>query len=302
MNRLFPHGPARSALFGFCALALVLGLLLIPRHGQAAQPPAAEEQEKVLRLGIPQALEGSGFLDHLAQAFERDTGIRLQGRTDTVWNLYALTQTCTIDAFFSNILEVEYTAMRAGMGKAWAGAFYAQYLLVGPRGNPAGISSVSILEGMASIAAQKTFFAASRDGSAASQAELYTWRMLRAEDVFLESWYLKAEPLPYRLLPLAASRKAYALTDAWSWQVFRQDCSMQPCPLEVIVGASPLMPDQYNLVTLNAEACPGVREEPARIFAEWIVTQRAQEHIAAFRYRGEPLFYPLDPRAQPKKP
>ncbi len=298
MSSRFPHSPARAALFTLCALAFTLGLLLAPCKGQAAQASAAREQEGVLRLGVTPAMESSGFLEYLARAFERDTGIRVQGHTDTVWNLYALAQGCSIDAFFSNIPEVEFSAMQAGPGKGWVGGFYGHYLVVGPRGNPSGVPSSSILAAMGFIAANKIPWTASRDGSAADQAELYTWRMLRMDDISLEKWYLKANPRPYSLLPTAAARRAYALSDAWSWLLFKQSYTLENCPLEVVVPTSPLMPDQYNLVTLSADQCPEIREEPARRFAEWLVLRRTQEYIAAFRCQGEALFHPLDPEAR----
>lgn len=278
------------------ALALVLLCPGAAVAAEAGKNPVAQALPRHLRLGVPGSLEDSGLMAQLAEAFEKETGIRVERTAGTVQDLMDRGADGTLDAFISNNLELEYSFMRSGRGQLWVGVCYGNFLLVGPRGNPAKVPGTSLLEAMRFILDNNVLFVSNPNGSSTRQAELQLWQVLRAADVSLEDWNLKAPAAPYHALPFAAAQKAYALCDRWAWQVFKQSCPPEACPLEEVVTTSRFMPDQYNLITLSAAARPDLDENISLRFAEWISSEATQQRIAAFRYQGGTIFYPLDAR------
>lgn len=280
------------------AFALVFAFVLLCSGATAAaetkKDATAPVARHTLRLGVPENLEDSGLMAQLTEAFEQETGIRVERTAGSVQDLIDRGENGALDAFISNNPELEYSFMRSGRGHLWLGVCYGKFLLVGPRGNPAKVPGTSLLEAMRFILDNKVLFASDSAGSSARQVELYLWQILRAADVSLEEWNIKAPAA--RALPFAAAQKAYALCDRWTWQVFKRSCALDPCPLEKVIAASSFMPDQYNLITLSATARPDLNETASRLFAQWINREETQQRIAAFRYQGKAIFYPMDAR------
>ena len=283
---------------GVLAFALAF-VLLCPGAtiaAEAKKDPLEQTALRPLRLGVPESLENSGLMAQLVEAFEKETGIQIERTAGTVQDLIDRGENGTLDAFIVNNPELEYSFMRSGRGQLWVGVCYGNFLLVGPRGNPAKVPETSLLEAMRFILDNKVLFASDPTGSSTRQAELQFWQILRAADVNLEDWNLKAPATPDSL-PFAAAQKAYTLCDRWAWQVFRQSYSPETCPLEEVIATSRFMPNQYNLITLSSTAQPDLNENISKRFAEWISSKETQQRIAAFRHQGETIFYPLDARA-----
>jgi tungstate transport system substrate-binding protein len=89
-------------------------------------------------------------------------------------------------------------------------------------------------------------------------------------------------------LRMAGEKRAYTLTDRGTY--LNQG---QGLDLAVLCEGDPLLVNPYSVITVNPEKHPGVHEEAARNFADFLVSPEVQETIANFgkdRF-GEPLFF-----------
>ncbi len=276
--------PARASR----AATLLLALL-------ALAFPAAPGAARGLTLGATAAMGESGLIDHLAQTYHRETGTKMHCLVEPARTLMTAGVECTLDAFFSDIPEVEFAFMQKGYGEQWLTALFTHFVLVGPRGNPAKVPRRTLLEAMRYIAATKTPFASSRDGTGNRSAEDYVWNVLKMPEVSLEPWYITGSTEPYTLLPLAAAKNAYALTDAWAWKRYLDSFpDKDRVPLEIVIPRVPMLLKQYNIVIVSRRRCPETNVENARAFADWLISPAGQSAVNAFRYQGTQIFFPLD--------
>jgi tungstate transport system substrate-binding protein len=89
-------------------------------------------------------------------------------------------------------------------------------------------------------------------------------------------------------LNTAAGLSAYALADRATWASFRnrQD-------LELLVEGDPALFNRYASILVNPAKGAHVKAADARIWHEWLTSDKGRAAIASFRIGGERLFFPM---------
>jgi tungstate transport system substrate-binding protein len=88
-------------------------------------------------------------------------------------------------------------------------------------------------------------------------------------------------------LNTASGMNAYLLADRGTWLSFRNRGE-----LRVLVEGDRRLFNQYGVMPVNPARHPHVKAEPARRFADWLVSPDGQKSIADYRIDGERLFFP----------
>jgi len=163
---------------------------------------------------------------------------------------------------------------------------YNDFILVGPKNDPAGAKGKDIVEGLKKLAAGNAAFVSRGDKSGTHAAELRFWEQAGPKD---------AKGTGYRecgcgmgpALNMAASTGAYVLADRGTWLNFKNRAD-----LGVLVEGDKRLFNQYGVMVVNPARHPQVKQAEAQKFVDWITSSAGQGVIAGYKIGGEQLFFP----------
>jgi tungstate transport system substrate-binding protein len=131
---------------------------------------------------------------------------------------------------------------------------YNDFVVVGPRSDPAGIRGLKVArKAFAQIAAKGVLFTSRGDGGGTYRMEVRLWKSAGIEPAG-KDWYRDVEQGIGATLNLAAALNAYALTDRATWANFknRQD-------LEILSEGDPALLNFYGSILVKRVRWPDVK-------------------------------------------
>jgi tungstate transport system substrate-binding protein len=281
--------------------ALVASILLI-----ALQPTVSESGgTDVLRLATTTSTADSGLLDAILSDFET----RFHARVDVIavgtGQALALGRAGDADVLLVHARDREDEFLAAGHATYRSDVMYNDFVLVGPRDDPANTKAANgILDALARIAQSKAIFASRGDDSGTHSKEIKLWAL---GGIGLETgsgWYHALGQGMGATLTYANERSAYTLTDRATFLSQIRQLS----DLEIQVGGQSIRENQdarlrnpYGVLVVS-DAKSGVNSSKAKSFVQWIVSPDVQRKIASFRSLNgtQPLFYPVHNEIEPR--
>ncbi|MEK7245373.1 MAG: substrate-binding domain-containing protein, partial [Pseudomonadota bacterium] len=191
------------------------------------------------------------------------------------------------DVLFVHHQPSEERFVKDGFGVERFAVMYNDYVVVGPKADPAQIVGLKDA-GVAfkKIAEAKAPFASRGDNSGTHIAELALWSSVGI-DVKGAGWYRATGSGMGATLNTAAGMGAYALADRGTWISFKNKQD-----IKIVVEGDPLLFNPYGAIVVNPAKHPHVKAREAEAFVSWLVSQDGQTAIASFKLDGEPLFFP----------
>jgi tungstate transport system substrate-binding protein len=163
---------------------------------------------------------------------------------------------------------------------------YNDFIVVGPKSDPAGIRGSDVLTAFRKIATAGSGFVSRGDDSGTHKMEQSYWKAAGVEPAAM-SGYVSAGLGMGEVLMMAAELRRYALTDRATYAAYRARTG-----LEILVSGDPKLFNPYGVIAVNPARNPGVNHAGAMQFIEWLTSSEGQAAIAAFRVDGEQLFFP----------
>jgi len=162
-------------------------------------------------------------------------------------------------------------------------------VVVGPASDPAGIVGTGdAAAALAGIAAAKAPFVSRGDDSGTHRREQALWAAAGVDPTGASgTWYREAGQGMGATLNTATMMEAYTLADRGTWLAMRGRLD-----LRVVVEGDARLRNQYGVTLVSPERHPHVKAEPARRFAEWLLSPAGQAAIDGFAIDGERLFIP----------
>ena len=265
----------------FLAAALAVGALALVHLPVTAQ-------EKFIVVASTTSTEQSGLFGHLLPAFEKKTGIKV--RVVAVGTGQALDQGRRGDAdvVFVHDKPAEEKFVADGFGGPRLEVMYNDFVLVGPKVDPAKAGGKDILEGLKKIEAAKAAFVSRADKSGTHAAEVRYWRAAGLEiDKVKGSWYRETGSGMGPALNTASSMDAYILADRGTWLSFKNRAN-----LDIVVQGDTRLFNQYGVMLVSPAKHPHVKKDLGQAFIDWLVSAEGQQTIAAYKIGGEQLFFP----------
>jgi len=166
---------------------------------------------------------------------------------------------------------------------------YNDFVIVGPKADPAGIRGQhDPVAAMQKIAAAKAPFASRGDDSGTHKLELELWKAANVDSKAASGqWYRETGSGMGATLNTASGLDAYTLTDRASWISFKNKGG-----LEVLVQDSPRLFNQYGLILVNPAKHPNVKAKDGQAFIDWLLSADGQKAIASFKVDSQQLFFP----------
>ena len=265
-------------LVTFVALLALLGFV-----------SAASAQDKVLMMATTTSTEDTGLLPVLADAFKKKSGIELRWVATGTGKALEIGKNCDADILMVHAPAAEMKFMEEGAGKTRTQIMYNDFVIAGPKADPAAIKGKSAGDALKAVSAKKAPFVSRGDKSGTHMAELALWKGAGIETPDKETWYVSAGQGMLQCLRLGSEKGAYVITDRGTWIKFAATPEAKDMAI-LVEGDKPLL-NQYSVITLNPEKCPKAKHDLAEAFAKWISTE-GQKVIADFKLKDKQLFFP----------
>ena len=276
---MMPHGRARGRvlrLFAAAALALLL----------AAPGVRAGD---FITVASTTSTQNAGLFDHLLPLFEAETGIEVRVVAVGTGQALRLARNGDADLLLVHDKPSEEVFVAKGYGSARFDLMYNDFVVVGPASDPAGIAGTGdAAAALAGIAAAKAPFVSRGDDSGTHRREQSLWAAAGVDPTGASgTWYREAGQGMGATLNTATMMEAYALADRGTWLSMRGRLD-----LRVLVEGDARLRNQYGVTLVSPERHPHVKAEPARRFADWLLSPAGQAAIDGFTIDGERLFIP----------
>ena len=250
----------------------------------AATAPA---QERFIVMASTTSTEQSGLFAHLLPEFKRATGIEVRVVALGTGQALDMGRRGDADIVFVHDQAAEEKVVADGFGLQRRAVMYNDFVLVGPKSDPAGVKGKDITAGLAKLAATRAPFVSRGDKSGTHAAELRYWKAANVDLATRPAGYQECGCGMGPALNIAASSNGYALTDRGTWLSFKNRAD-----LAVLVEGDKRLFNQYGVMVVNPAKHAHVKKDLAQAFADWVVSPAGQNTIAAYKVGGEQLFFP----------
>lgn len=236
--------------------------------------------------------QDSGLFDVLIPAFEKNSGYNVKviaiGTGEAIE--YGKRGEADIILVHSKIDEDKF--MQEGFGLIKKDVMYNEFIIVGPKEDPAKIKGMKeAVDAFLSIAKSESIFVSRGDGSGTNKKELLIWEKVGFKpsgDNYIETGQGMAETLK-----IADEKQGYTITDNATWYSLKENLDL----VELLSGDEILF-NPYSVIAVNPKKHPNLNlnYKGAVEFINWITSKEGQEIIKNFglsQYE-RPLFYPVN--------
>ena len=189
------------------------------------------------------------------------------------------------DVLFVHDRAAEEKYVAEGFAPRRYPVMYNDFVLVGPRSDPAGTKGNDIVEALKKVSAGNAPFISRGDKSGTDAAEKRYWTQAGLAN--RGSGYKECGCGMGPALNIGASSNAYVLTDRGTWLSFKNRGD-----LTVLVEGDKRLFNQYGVMVVSPQKHPHVKAAEAQKFIDWVTGPEGQATIASYRINGEQLFFP----------
>lgn len=230
--------------------------------------------------------EQSGLFSYLLPKFKEATGIDTKVVALGTGQALDMARRGDADVVFVHDKVAEEKFVAEGFGLKRLEVMYNDFVLIGPRADPAGTRGKDIVSALGKVAAGNAAFVSRGDKSGTHAAELRFWKMANL-DAAKGGGYRECGCGMGPALNIAASQGAYVLADRGTWLNFKNRADLM-----VLVEGDQRLFNQYGVMVVNPAKHPHVKQTEAQKFVDWVTSPAGQGVIAGYKIGGEQLFFP----------
>src|SRR5215471_16313171 len=249
---------------------------------------AAFAQERSIIVASTTSTEQSGLFGFLLPRFFAETSIQVKVVAVGTGQALDIGRRGDADVVFVHDRPAEEKFMAEGFGVKRFDVMYNDFVIIGPRADPAHIAGgKDVLEAFRKIAAAKAPFISRGDRSGTNEAELRYWKdagiMINPAQ---DRWYREIGQGMGPALNVAAASDAYLLSDRGTWLSFRNRRM-----LAILVEGDSRLFNQYGVMVVNPAKHPNVKAADGQAFVDWLISPEGQSTIAEYKMDGQQLFF-----------
>jgi tungstate transport system substrate-binding protein len=254
----------------------------------ASPPPATSigTGSQVLRLATTTSTADTGLLSAILPDFSAKYGARVDVLAVDTGQALALGASGEADVVLVHARAQEDKFVAAGDGTNRLDVMYDDYVIIGPRTDPAAIRNLaSGTEAFAMIMQRGAPFASRGDKSDTNAKELALWATVGITPSTNLGWYQSLGQGMSETLTFANAKLAYTLSDRGAWLAQKANLP----DLDLLVGGATLADNKdklllnpYGVIPVNPSKHPTANFDLATKFANWITAVDEQQIIANF--------------------
>lgn len=260
----------------------LLILALFMQIGLAAQ---------TIKMATTTSLQDSGLLGYLLENFEKETGIKVHAIARGTGAAIAEGRDGNVDIVFTHARQLEESFVSEGFGTRRHPLMFNDFVLVGPKADPAGIiGSTSINAALKKLAEAKqtALFISRGDESGTHLLEKSLWQ--KAQTGMPGTRYLSIGQGMGKTLLMAFEKQAYTLTDRATFLRFNQGEASDKS-LVIVCEGDELLHNEYAIIPVSPEKHPHVNFAAAEKLVDWLLSDKGQNLITSFKITGRQVFF-----------
>src|ERR1700690_176850 len=269
-----------ASRFPSFASAVLIGILAVAASATA--------EDRSIVVASTTSTQDSGLFGYLLPIFKARTGIEVKVIAQGTGQALDTARRGDADVVFVHARAQEEKFLAEGFGVKRFDVMYNDFVLIGPKRDPAGVSGEDIETALKTIQAKGAPFVSRGDRSGTHAAELVLWKQAGIDiSVSKGPWYREIGQGMGAALNTAGAMNAYVLSDRGTWISFgnRGD-------LEIVVEGDKRLFNQYGVMLVNPEKYPSVKQELGQAFVDWLISPEGQAVIAGYKIDGQQLFFP----------
>ena len=254
-------------------------------------------QDKSIVVSSTTSTQDSGLFGYILPLFKEKTGIDVKVIAQGTGQALDTGRRGDSDVVFVHAKSAEEKFLAEGEGVKRHPVMYNDFVLIGPKSDPAGIKGMKdVAKALTTIKDKQADFISRGDRSGTHIAELALWNKDAGIDIEKEKgpWYKSIGQGMGAALNTAGASNGYVLSDRGTWLSFKNKGDLQ-----ILVEGDKRLFNQYGVMLVNPAKHPNVKKELGQAFIDWLISPEGQKAIANYKINGEQLFYPnaSDPSA-----
>jgi tungstate transport system substrate-binding protein len=249
---------------------------------------SATAQDRSIVVASTTSTQDSGLFGYLLPIFKAKTGIEVKVIAQGTGQALDTARRGDADVVFVHAKAQEEKFLAEGFGVKRFDVMYNDFVLIGPKGDPAGVKGKDIETALKTIQAKSAPFVSRGDRSGTHSAELALWRQAGVDIAASKgAWYREIGQGMGAALNTAGAMNAYVLSDRGTWLSYKNRGD-----LEIVVEGDNRLFNQYGVMLVNPAKHPTVKQQLGQAFIDWIVSPEGQASIAGYKIDGQQLFFP----------
>lgn len=260
----------------------------LPLAGQALAQAQPKPAEQFITVSSTTSTEDSGLFKHLLPIFRAKTGIEVRVVAQGTGQALDTGRRGDADVVFVHARSQEEKFVADGFGIERKPVMYNDFVLIGPKADPAGIKgSKDIAAALKAIQTKATPFISRGDRSGTHSAELNLWKAAGLDiEAVKGPWYRSIGQGMGAALNTASASNGYVLSDRATWINFKNRGD-----LEIVVEGDKRLFNQYGVILVNPTKHAHVKKDAGQAFIDWVTGAEGQKAIADYKINGEQLFF-----------
>ena len=245
-------------------------------------------QDRSIVVASTTSTQDSGLFGYLLPIFKARTGIQVKVIAQGTGQALDTARRGDADVVFVHAKSQEEKFLAEGFGVKRFDVMYNDFVLIGPKGDPAGVKGRDIETALKTIQAKAAPFVSRGDKSGTHSAELALWKQAGVDiETAKGPWYREIGQGMGAALNTAGAINGYVLSDRGTWISFKNRGD-----LEIAVEGDKRLFNQYGVMLVNPEKYPSVKKQFGQAFVDWLVSAEGQAAIAGYKIEGQQLFFP----------
>src|SRR6202142_3933675 len=230
----------------------------------AATPPSFA-QDKSIVVASTTSTQDSGLFEYLLPIYKQKTGVTVKVVSQGTGQALDTGRRGDADVGFVHAKSAEEKFLAQGEGVKRFPAMYNDFVLIGPKSDPAGIKSMKdVGQALKTIMSKQASFISRGARSGTHVAELALWK---ASGIDIEknkgAWYKSIGQGMGAALNTAGAGNGYVLSDRGTWIHYKNKGE-----LAILVEGDKRMFNQYGVMLVNPAKHPNVKKELGQQFIE----------------------------------
>lgn len=246
-------------------------------------------QDKSIVVSSTTSTTDSGLFNHILPLFKAKTGIDVKVVSQGTGQALDTGRRGDSDVVFVHAKAQEEKFVADGFGVKRFPVMYNDFVLIGPKGDPAGVGGVKdIVAALKAIKDKSAPFISRGDRSGTHVAELNLWKQAGIDVTGADkgAWYKEIGQGMGAALNTASASNGYVLSDRGTWINFKNHGD-----LAILVEGDKRLFNQYGVILVSPEKHKHVKKEAGQAFIDWLVSPEGQKAISDYRINGQQLFF-----------
>ena len=258
---------------------------------QGSQQGSGQIGDGELILATTTSTYDTGLLDHLNPVFEDNYGVTIKTIPKGTGASLRTARDGDADVILVHARNAEDQFMQDGFGVNRRDVMFNDFVIVGPRDDPAGINGMeSATAAFGKIANRQATFISRGDDSGTNKKEMLVWEEADVDPN--GTWYRAVGKGMGDTLVQTNQTGAYTLADRGTYLSMQNELDLVTHVQGPLEGGPVILKNPYGVMAVNPAKYDDVNYQAAMAYIGFLTSPRGQTMIENYTANGSQLFFP----------